>query len=178
MQVLIAEGALSEPIACSMFHGLTQGLSYLHDHRVVHRDIKPKNILLSCSPSLLTVAKFCDFGLARKLSMGDSCRTLCGTFFNMAPELAFALRNKSSIHYDVEVDLWSFGIVFYCGFTGEVPCSFEGCAALQISNEGLLLDESLTPEIKCIVEDLLILNPVARLSSKSLLARMLYLSPL
>ena len=96
----------------------------------------------------------------------------------MAPELAFALRNKSSIHYDVDVDLWSFGIVFYCGFIGEVPWSFEGCAALQISNDGLFLDESLTPEIKCIVEDLLILNPVARLSSKSLLARMLYLSPL
>ena len=81
MQVLIADGALSEPIACSMFLGLTEGLSYLHDHRVVHRDIKPENILLSCSPSLSTVAKFCDFGLARKLTTGDRCRTLCGTFF-------------------------------------------------------------------------------------------------
>ena len=90
MHALVFHGALEHSIACKLFVELTQGLQYLHENGIVHRDIKPENVLLSSTPSMSSVAKFCDFGLARSVMHGDYCRTLCGTFFLHGARVDFA----------------------------------------------------------------------------------------
>ena len=149
---------------------------------VVHRDIKPENVLLSSTPSMSAVAKFCDFGLARSVMHGNYCHTLCGTFFYMAPELALptwkSWCNKSNLHYGLEVDLWAFGIVWYCAFCGESPCDdiYPKSVAIQLRKTGVFFIDCMVPlEIQCIIEDLLSFSSEKRLTAFQLAARVLYL---
>jgi cell cycle related kinase len=83
---------------------LMTGLSHVHDAGIVHRDIKPTNILLTANG----VVKIGDFGLARLCdpAEGRSMSHQVATRWYRAPELLFA-----SHHYGVEVDVWSAAVV-------------------------------------------------------------------
>lgn len=82
---------------------LTQALHYLHSHRILHRDMKPQNILVANGGTV----KLCDFGFARAMSQNTQVLTsIKGTPLYMAPELvqeqpyvsAFSLHScKSSL---------------------------------------------------------------------------------
>ena len=168
-------------MACKLLSDLTQGLQYLHEQCVVHRDIKPENVLLSSTPCMSVVARFCDFGLARSVIHGNYCRTLCGAPFYMAPELAWSKWksrcNTSNLHYGMEVDLWAFGIVWYCAFCGELPCddTYPKCVAIQLHKHGVSFSDCMVPvEIQCIIEDLLSFSSEQRLTAFQLAARVLY----
>ena len=85
---------------------LGQGIKYLHDRNIVHRDIKAENILFkqleSIQEPILT-----EFEHARMLAPGEMCTELCGTRGCMSPELLnmepYALTN----------DIWAFGALLY-----------------------------------------------------------------
>jgi len=70
---------------------LVKGLQFLHQHDVVHRDLKPDNILVQVDPhrkSSAPMIKIADFGLSRVLSASSSrCSSACGSDFFMAPEV-------------------------------------------------------------------------------------------
>jgi len=79
-------------------------LGYLHDRKVLHRDIKTANILLTAENEV----KLADFGVARKMDNTlDNANTQCGTPFYLSPELAKAQP------YDYKSDIWSLGVVLY-----------------------------------------------------------------
>lgn len=65
---------------------LIQGLQFLHKHDVVHRDLKPDNILVQIKKEM-PIIKIADFGLSRVLSTGSRCSSACGSDFFMAPEV-------------------------------------------------------------------------------------------
>lgn len=65
---------------------LIKGLQFLHKHNVVHRDLKPDNILVQ-TRSRGPLIKIADFGLSRVLSGGSRCNSACGSDFFMAPEV-------------------------------------------------------------------------------------------
>jgi len=65
---------------------LIQGLQFLHKHDVVHRDLKPDNILVQIKKDK-PIIKIADFGLSRVLSTGSRCSSACGSDFFMAPEV-------------------------------------------------------------------------------------------
>ncbi|KAI1242715.1 hypothetical protein IHE44_0000256 [Lamprotornis superbus] len=81
---------------------LFRGLDFLHSHRVVHRDLKPQNILVTSNGQI----KLADFGLARIYSFQMALTSVVVTLWYRAPEVLL----QSS--YATAVDLWSVGCIF------------------------------------------------------------------
>lgn len=92
---------------------LMEGLKYLKTQNVMHRDLKPQNLLLTNDKQTLKIS---DFGFAKVLSSDESmAETMCGTPYYMAPEI---MHNKK---YLSKADLWSVGIITYEIFYGTYP---------------------------------------------------------
>jgi serine/threonine protein phosphatase PrpC len=111
---------------------LSDAVGYLHAHDVVHRDLKPQNIMLCLDGSL----RIMDFGIAkaatsRRITFGGFSPTL-GTPDYMAPEQVKGQRG------DVRTDIYSLGAILYEMVTGHVP--FEGENAYMVMNARLLGD--------------------------------------
>ena len=104
------------PLAQRFAIQLRRGLEVLHSRQLIHRDLKPQNLLLDQSHSPYTaVLKLADFGFARSLLADDMAATLCGSPLYMAPEI---LKYQA---YDAKVDLWSVGAILYEMVVGRVP---------------------------------------------------------
>eukprot|EP00746_Dinoflagellata_sp_MGD_P166433 gnl/MRDRNA2_/MRDRNA2_96300_c0_seq1.p1 gnl/MRDRNA2_/MRDRNA2_96300_c0~~gnl/MRDRNA2_/MRDRNA2_96300_c0_seq1.p1 ORF type:complete len:400 (-),score=56.66 gnl/MRDRNA2_/MRDRNA2_96300_c0_seq1:54-1253(-) len=109
-------------LAC-VFKGMLSGVQHLHKCCIVHRDIKPDNILLTSGNHLSSTSsvKICDLGLAAKLDpLRGGVRGMCGTVQYMAPEMLF----KDAAYY-CEVDLWSCGVTAYLMLLGEFPYEYS-----------------------------------------------------
>jgi len=94
-------------------------LEYLHSHRVIHKDIKPGNLLLDTTG----VLKIADFGVAELLDRfapDDTCKTSQGTPAFQPPEIANGLTQFPGF----KVDVWSAGVTLFNFVTGSYP--FEG----------------------------------------------------
>jgi serine/threonine-protein kinase ULK2 len=134
-------GGLNEVVVRHFLQQLSSSLSFLRSQNLIHRDVKPQNLLLNPSPlyyekekpemmpfavddnSLLPICgirslpmlKIADFGFARSLPSTSLAETLCGSPLYMAPEI---LRYEK---YDAKADLWSVGTVLYEMVTGKPP---------------------------------------------------------
>ncbi|PVV03717.1 hypothetical protein BB560_001799 [Smittium megazygosporum] len=122
------------PLLQNSFGG--SALEYLRQKNVIHRDIKPQNLLL-CPPNdnyvpgeseanfIFPILKIADFGFARSLMQSSLADTLCGSPLYMAPEI---LRYEK---YDARADLWSVGAVVYEMCTGKPPFRASNHIELQ-----------------------------------------------
>ncbi|KAF8801247.1 Pkinase-domain-containing protein [Phlegmacium glaucopus] len=117
-------GGLDEIAVRSFLRQLARALKFLRHRNLIHRDIKPQNLLLSpASPEELSrghplgipILKVADFGFARSLPNAMMADTLCGSPLYMAPEI---LRYEK---YDAKADLWSVGAVLYEMSVGKAP---------------------------------------------------------
>lgn len=100
------------------------GLSFLHDSKIVHRDIKPDNILHNSRGEV----KLTDFGISRSLDATIAmCGTQIGTQVYMSPEMVMGEE------YTFGVDIWSFGLVLYELATGEFPLKGETIPELFVA---------------------------------------------
>ncbi|KAJ0430312.1 putative cyclin-dependent kinase CMGC-CDK-Pl family [Helianthus annuus] len=95
-----------DPHIVKMFlYQILRGIAYCHSHRVLHRDLKPQNLLIDRRTNALKLA---DFGLAR--AFGIPVRTFTHevvTLWYRAPEILLGSR-----HYSTPVDVWSVGCIF------------------------------------------------------------------
>lgn len=168
---LVAGGTLSdllrdpdEPLpmdwvrAAAIMRGIARGLGAAHRAGIVHRDVKPSNLLLVNRTG--TEAKVADFGIA-KLSGGESLTRegmFIGTIGYLAPEQA------TGQEVDARSDVYSLGITFYRLLTGQH--AFEGSTA-----------EVLKATVRQTVPDVRTLNPGAPAALAELIARMTNLQP-
>jgi serine/threonine-protein kinase len=131
-------GRVPLPQAVPILQGILAGLAAAHAEGVVHRDLKPDNVLLTRDATGTFVVKVLDFGIAKVMDvaggMGARTRTgvLLGTPAYMSPEQA-----RSARDVDQRADLWSAGVLFYEMLTGRpafpAPTEFARLAALLSS---------------------------------------------
>uniref|UniRef100_A0A8D3DVE7 mitogen-activated protein kinase kinase kinase n=1 Tax=Scophthalmus maximus TaxID=52904 RepID=A0A8D3DVE7_SCOMX len=110
-EVLRAGRKITPSLLMDWAMGVAGGMNYLHLHKIIHRDLKSPNILITYDDSV----KISDFGTSKELSDKSTKMSFAGTVAWMAPEV---IRNEP---VSEKVDIWSFGVVLWEMLTGEVP---------------------------------------------------------
>jgi serine/threonine-protein kinase len=126
LKALVArDGALSVESAVSLAHQVARALAFAHGEGLVHRDVKPQNVLLNGDGR----AKVTDFGIARSLDVKHGMTqtgTVLGTSDYIAPEQA------QGQTIGPQTDVYSLGVVLYELLTGEVPFPGENFVAVAM----------------------------------------------
>lgn len=120
---------------------IANGLRYLHSRQIVHRDVKPSNILIErvfVQSGALIEFKLCDFSMAKKLCKGNRTCGIAGTPSYMAPEVI------SGEYYNVSVDIWSLGVSIYELLTLKKP--FEGRNRNELFG---MIKQARLPQVVC-----------------------------
>jgi len=172
------KGRLSERLTRRLMKDLTSGLKFLWGKSVMHRDIKPQNLLLSgplpldemndeCTspadelkrqqanfPSNKFALKIADFGFARPLETASLAETLCGSPLYMAPEILEGQK------YDAKADLWSVGTVLFEMVAGRPPFMGDNHIHLlrNIQTKSLRMPEGVKVSQECVNLLRLLLN--------------------
>ncbi|CAH2089949.1 unnamed protein product [Euphydryas editha] len=102
---------------------LTAGMKHLRDNNLVHRDLKPGNIMKFISEDGTTTYKLTDFGAARELQEEEQFVSLYGTEEYLHPDMyeRAVLRKPVGKSFGATVDLWSIGVTLYHVATGQLP---------------------------------------------------------
>ncbi|KAK7088085.1 serine/threonine-protein kinase 36-like isoform X2 [Littorina saxatilis] len=161
-QILEDDGSLPEAQVQTIAANLMSALFYLHSHRILHRDMKPQNILLGKGG----IVKLCDFGFARGMSTNTLVLTsIKGTPLYMSPEL---VEEKP---YDHTADLWAVGCILYELFVGTPPFYTNSIFQLvsMIIKDPVKWPKNMSPVFKDFLQGLLNKNPRQRLSWPDLL---------
>jgi len=124
-QVIRADGALHPRRAAEIASEVAAALGFAHSQGVVHRDIKPGNVLLTATGQ----AKVADFGIARAMSSADEELTQTGSVMGTATY--FSPEQAQGLAVDARADLYSLGVVLYEMVTGRPP--FSGDSPLAIA---------------------------------------------
>lgn len=102
---------------------VSAGVKHLRDNDIIHRDIKPGNILRCISEDGRSIYKLTDFGAARELQDNEEFMSLYGTEEYLHPDMyeKAVLRQARGQQFGVSVDLWSLGVTFYHAASGNLP---------------------------------------------------------
>lgn len=102
---------------------LSAGMKHLRDNNLVHRDLKPGNIMKFISDDGTTIYKLTDFGAARELEEDEQFVSLYGTEEYLHPDMyeRAVLRKAVRKTFGATVDLWSIGVTLYHVATGNLP---------------------------------------------------------
>ena len=110
-------GTLSEDQAKTFLAQLADVLSYLHNEvKIIHRDLKAENILIDRWGNIRVI----DFGLSKVFENNETMKqTICGSLVYTAPEMV------AGLPYNMEVDIWALGVIFYAMLFGRLPFKAE-----------------------------------------------------
>jgi serine/threonine-protein kinase len=160
---------LSTDQSINLGRQITEAIQNAHEHHIIHRDIKPHNILVTADGH----AKVTDFGIARAVSSATVTHTgdIIGSVHYLSPEQAKGLQSNE------QSDIYSLGIVLYELITGKVPYDGETpiTIALKHLQEQPVLPSKINPrvdkEFEAVIMRAIAKSPEQRyLSAKDLLA--------
>jgi len=126
-ELVVRKGRLDVREALEIALAIAQGLAFAHENGLIHRDVKPQNVLLNGDGR----AKVTDFGIARSLDVEHGVTqtgTILGTSNYIAPEQA------TGQPVDAHTDVYSLGIVLYEMITGELPFPGESFVAIAMKH--------------------------------------------
>ena len=153
----LQEGIKDESIIATITKEIVKGLNYLHKNKVIHRDIKASNILISSEGDIVLA----DFGVSASLKDKPRRLTLVGSPCYMAPEI------PAEKGYNFKVDIWSLGITLLEMAEGKPP--YAEFTAMKIIMNVMNLDPPTfknktlwSPEFWNLVEDCLQKEPAKR----------------
>jgi serine/threonine-protein kinase len=162
-------GALPVKQALSIMRQVLAGLAHAHERGIVHRDIKPDNIILSDATGLGEQVRILDFGLAklRDTAPGLTLGMPVGTPSYMAPE---QIRGEE---VDARTDLYSAGVLLFELLTGQKPFHSERAAAVMLQHQetpppslGSVMSQAVfSPELERLVGKALAKKPEDRFQS-------------
>lgn len=152
----LVDGRLDEEVALQVFVQVLRGVGALHEHSLIHFDLKPANIFLKGD-----VARVGDYGLSKLVT--ESCMSLSmgrGTPYYMAPEMLHRRGDHRS-------DIYSLGVILFECLSGEVPFGGESeWEVLRGHEEGeLVFPETVPPRLRPILAHMLEKNPEDRFQS-------------
>lgn len=163
MNVGLEENATpySEEECRCWFRDLILGIEYLHAQGVVHRDIKPDNLLLTEDD----VLKIVDFGVSEMFEKPEDMRTAksAGSPAFLPPELCIAKHGDVS---GTAADIWSMGVSLYCLKYGHIPFNQPGVLEIYqaIKEDPLAVPEDENPQLKDLLMRLMEKDPVKRIT--------------
>jgi eukaryotic-like serine/threonine-protein kinase len=169
-ELVVRSGRLPVRRAIELALAVADGLAFAHQHGLVHRDVKPQNVLLSREGEV----KVTDFGIARSLEVERGVTqtgTVLGTGEYLAPEQA------SGKPVSAETDVYSLGVVLWEMLAGEVPFVGENfvAVALRHVNDPVPSVRDFRPDVSSrlatAVEKALAKDPAARFPSMAALAK-------
>lgn len=167
-------GSISESAVAAVMTRLLSALAYLHSYGVVHRDLKPDNILVDLykgDDTWASSARVCDFGLAAFI--GEHRLTeFVGTPHFVAPDLLARNADGSRSGYGYAVDVWAAGVIaFWMLSGGNLPFDGEDnsdvCRAVRAGAPELC--ESVSEPARSFVRSLLHPHPDTRLTAAAAL---------
>ena len=141
------KGKLSVKEATSIAIQVSMGLEAAHSHNIVHRDVKPQNIIISTDGKV----KVTDFGIARAASSNTISSNVMGSVHYSSPE---QVRGGYS---DEKSDIYSLGITIYEMVTGRVPFDGDTTVAIAIKHlqEEMVPPSSYAPDLPCSLEQII-----------------------
>jgi serine/threonine protein kinase len=130
--------AYTETLSRTIMTSLMSAVLYLHSQDIVHRDIKPWNILMTSHTDYSEI-RLCDFGTATSCGDDDILTSWAGSLQFMAPEIINRKRLKSLKHkinrlrnrYGKAVDIWSLGVTLYWLLSHVVPFPVDRVKAME-----------------------------------------------
>ena len=150
-EIIRNDGPLEPRRAVNIARQIAMALSTAHKHHLIHRDVKPHNVLISVDD----VAKIADFGIAKQVAtdtlVGEQKEAVMGSIHYFSPEQA---RGNG---VDERSDIYSLGVVLYEMVTGKVP--FDGETAVEVAvkhiSEPMVPPSRLNPSIPQDIEDII-----------------------
>ncbi|CAJ0602397.1 unnamed protein product [Cylicocyclus nassatus] len=155
--------AVTEPEARYFTHQVCLAVDYLHDKKVIHRDLKLGNLFLNGELQV----KIGDFGLATTVdNEGERKKTLCGTPNYIAPEV---LDKKG---HSFEVDIWAIGCILYTLLFGRPPFETKSLKETysRIKLNQYRVPSTASPTAAHLIQNLLAADPAKRPTVKQVLA--------
>ena len=155
---IVSKQHLSEKQACVFFQEIIDALTYLHSQNIVHRDVKPENILLESFGKTMT-CKLIDFGISRTYTLDKLISTPCGTASYAPPEM-----HRGEEYYGLLSDVWSAGVLLYAMVFGYLPfCEEDEDTNIDnIIKGNYEIPEEASPQLSDFLTHILDIDPLTR----------------
>lgn len=170
---ILAHRYLKEKDAAKLFSQLISGVWYIHQKKIVHRDLKLENLLLDRNRNVIIT----DFGFANRFEhrADDLMQTSCGSPCYAAPELVIS----EGLYVGSAVDIWSCGVILYAMLAGYLPFDDDpanpdgdniNLLYKYIVNTPLSFPDYVSAEARDLLSMMLVPDPTRRADLRSIMA--------